>query len=346
MPMAEAKEGAEGAPLARERRRLVGHARAELVVLEGLRSRRLAHAWLIAGPEGVGKATFAYRMARFVLAGPDPFGRAARATSLEIPASDPAARRIAAGAHPDLFLLERTIGSTGKLRTEITVDDARRATAFLQATSGEGGWKVLIVDAADELNRNAANALLKIIEEPPGRSLVLLVAHVPARLPATILSRCRRLRLDPLTPEEIGTIVTDIPGNQASESAIAEAARLAEGSVKRTLLLLEDRAVEFAGLAREVLEAPAKTRNSAALKLAGRLGARGGEASYDMVFDTIFEWLRQRANRQAARLDPRAEAAARLWAEIEARKREADIYNLDKRALLLTSLKEVAELSP
>ncbi len=201
--MPEAKDGAESVALPRETHRLVGHRQAEREVLEALRARRFAHAWLISGPQGVGKASFAYRMARFVLAGPDPFTRAEHASSLEIPASEPVSRRIAAASHPDLFLLERTIGSTGKLRTEIVVDDARRATAFLQSTSGEGGWKVLIVDAADDLNRNAANALLKIIEEPPGRALVLLIAHGPARLPATILSRCRRLRLDPLAPAEI-----------------------------------------------------------------------------------------------------------------------------------------------
>ncbi|MBV8449963.1 MAG: DNA polymerase III subunit delta' [Hyphomicrobiales bacterium] len=335
---------ADAIPTPRENRRLTGHAPAELEVLEALRARRFAHAWLITGQQGVGKATFAYRVARFVLAGPDPFERAARASSLEVPADDPAARRIGAGSHPDLFLLERTLGSTGKLRTEIVVEDARRATAFLQSTSGEGGWKVLIVNAADELNRNAANALLKIIEEPPGRALALLVAHVPARLPATIVSRCRRLRLDPLTIDGIVAIVSRLPGNAAPESAIAEAARLAEGSVTRTLLLLESRAVEFARLTRDVLEAPSKERSPAALRLASRLGTRGADASYDIVFDTIFDWLRERATRQAAGLDTRAEATARLWGEIEARKREADEYNLDKRALLLTSLRDVAEL--
>ncbi|MBV8428291.1 MAG: DNA polymerase III subunit delta' [Hyphomicrobiales bacterium] len=344
--MVETKDGVENIPPARETHGLVGHERAEREVLEALRTRRFAHAWLLSGPQGVGKASFAYRVARFVLAERDPFGRAEGASSLEIPANDPVSRRIAASAHPDLFLLERTIGSTGKLRTEIAVEDARRATSFLQSTSGEGGWKVLIVDAADELNRNAANALLKIIEEPPGRALALLVAHVPARLPATILSRCRRLRFDPLTPAEIVEIITHLPGNEASEKTIAEAALLAEGSVQRTLLFLESRAVEFARLTREALEAPPRARDAAALKLASRLVTRDADASFGIVFDTIFDWLRERATRQAADLDQRAEDTARLWGEIEARKREADTYNLDKRALLLTSLKGVAELAP
>jgi len=343
--MADAKEMADSTPHPRLRHGLVGHARAEHAVLEALRSRRLAHAWLIGGPEGIGKATFAFRVARFMLAGPGPFARAAAAASLDGGADEPAARRIAAGAHPDLFLLQRTIGSTGKLRTEITVDDARRATSFLQATSGEGGWKVLIVDVADELNRNAANALLKIIEEPPRLSLALLVAHVPARLPATILSRCRRLRLDPLLPAEIAEIVTGLPGVDASRGAIAEAAELAEGSVRRALLLLEERAVEFARTARDILDSPPAQWRAASIRLAGKLGSRGGEVAYDIVFDAIFDWLHERAIRHAAASDARAEAASQLWAELDARKREADTYNLDKRSLVLTSLKEVAELA-
>jgi DNA polymerase-3 subunit delta' len=343
--MAEPKDRADSSPHPRQRYGLVGHAQAELAVLEALRSRRLAHAWLIGGPEGIGKATFAFRVARFVLSERDPFARAALASSLDIAPREKVAHRIAAGAHPDLFVLERTIGTTGKLRTEITVEDARRATSFLQTTSGEGGWKVLIVDVADELNRNAANALLKIIEEPPDRSLALLVAHAPARLAATIRSRCRLLRLDPLTPGEIVEIISNLPHNAASEKVIADAASLAEGSARRALLLMEERAIEFARMARDVLEAQAETWRAASLKLASKLGTRGADASYDIVFDAIFDWLRERANRLTVSHDRRAEAASRLWAEIEARKREADTYNLDKRALVLTSLKEVAELA-
>jgi DNA polymerase III subunit delta' len=343
--MAEPKDRADGSPHPRERYGLVGHARAELTVLEALRSRRFAHAWLIGGPEGVGKATFAYRVARFVLSQPDPFAHAAQAYSLDIAPKEKVARRIAAGAHPDLFVLERSLGTSGKLRTEITVEDARRATSFLQATSAEGGWKVLIVDVADELNRNAANALLKIIEEPPDRSLALLVAHAPAQLVATIRSRCRRLRLEALRPAEIVEIISNLPDNKASERVIADAAELAEGSAKRALLLMEEHAVELVRMVHDALEARAGAWRATSLKLASKLGAKGGEASYDIVFDAIFGWLRERANRHVASRDRRAEAAAGLWAEIEARKREADTYNLDKRALLLTSLREVAELA-
>lgn len=337
--MAESKDKTDSLPRPWERHGLVGHKRAELAVLEALRSQRFAHAWLIAGPEGIGKATFAYRVARFVLSARDPFARAAQATSLDIAPEERTARQIAAGSHPDLFLLERTVGTSGKLRTEITVEDARRATSFLQTTSSQGGWKVLIVDVADELNRNAANALLKIIEEPPGRSLVLMVAHAPMRLVATIRSRCRRLRLEPLTPDEIVEVISGLPGVVAPSEMIAEAAAMAEGSVRRALLLMEEQAIEFVRMVRAALEAPNGDWRAPTFKLLGKLGARAGEGAFDIVFDTIFDWLREHANHLASAHDQRAEAAARLWGEIEARKSEADAYNLDKRALVLTSLR-------
>jgi DNA polymerase III subunit delta' len=344
--MAETQDQADNLPHPRASHTLIGHERAELAVLEALRSHRVAHAWLISGPEGIGKATFAYRVARFLLAHANPFERAKTVSSLEIGAADPTARRIAVGAHPDLFVLERTVGKTGKLRSEIAVDDVRRAIGFLQATAGQGGWKVLIVDIADQLNRNAANALLKIIEEPPGQSLVLLLANVASRLPATIRSRCRLLHLSPLAAAQIVSIVAALPGNSESERSIAEAATLADGSVRRALRLMEDRAVAFAGLTLEALETQGAQRRANLVKLIAKIGPRAEGASYDIVFDTIFDWLQARANTHVAQSSRQAESAARLWAQLERRKREADIYNLDKRALVLTSLNEVAELGP
>ena len=344
--MSETMDRANEIPHPRGQRALIGHERAELAVLEALRSHRLGHAWLISGPAGIGKATFAYRVARFLLADTSAFERAITASSLDVALSDPAAKRIAARAHPDLFVLERTVGKTGKLRNEIIVDDARRAISFLQATSGQGAWKVLIVDVADELNHNAANALLKIIEEPPGQSLVLLLANVAMRVPATIRSRCRMLQLSPLTETQIVEVVRNLPvGSSESEAAITAAAALANGSAQRALRLLEEQAAIFATLTLEALEAPAALRRASCQKLLTKLGPRTEGASYDIVFDTLFDWLQARAISQVGHSTVHAQAAARLWIRIDSRKREADIYNLDKRALVLTSLNEVAELA-
>jgi DNA polymerase-3 subunit delta' len=152
---------------------LFGHSEAEQELLQAYRSGRMPHAWLIGGPEGIGKATLAYRMARFVLAHPDPDVEAVKAAqSLTVPPDHSAARHIVAQAHSDLLVLERTVGDNGKLRTEIAVADVRRTISFFGSTAGAGGWRVCIVDSVDELNRFGTNALLKILEEPPAKSLL------------------------------------------------------------------------------------------------------------------------------------------------------------------------------
>jgi DNA polymerase-3 subunit delta' len=150
---------------------LFGHAEAQRALLDAYRSGRVPHAWLIGGPPGIGKATLAYRFARFVLAHPDAQASDVRlARSLAVDPDHPVARRIAAQSQNDLFALERVINEkTGKLYTVIRVEDVRRAVAFFGTTAGEGGWRIAIVDSADELNRESANALLKVLEEPPPR---------------------------------------------------------------------------------------------------------------------------------------------------------------------------------
>ena len=201
---AEADEDFEP-PHPRATTRLFGHAEAERALLDAYRGGRLPHGWLIGGPPGIGKATLAYRMARFVLAHPDPQLAAVRsAPSLALPDDHPVVRRVAAQAQGDLLVLERTIGETGKLRTRIAVDDVRRSVSFFGSTAGEGGWRIAIVDSVDELNPASANALLKVLEEPPARALLLLVSHAPGRALATIRSRCRLLTLRPLAAGDVG----------------------------------------------------------------------------------------------------------------------------------------------
>jgi DNA polymerase-3 subunit delta' len=219
---------------------LRGQAVAEGVLLRARASGRLPHAWLLTGPRGVGKATLAYRFARFLLS-PDLqsgglFGDAP--DSLEVPAGHPVFRRVAAGGHPDLMTLERSVDDKGKLRTVIPVDDVRRLNAFARMTAGEGGWRVAIVDPADDLNRNSANALLKILEEPPPQCVLLLVSHAPGSLLPTIRSRCCQLPLGPLKE----TVVAELLAGHRPELAAGERAalaRLADGSIGRALALAD-----------------------------------------------------------------------------------------------------------
>ncbi len=182
----------------RETTALFGHREAETALLNAYRSGRIPHAWLIGGAAGIGKATLAYRMARFVLAYRNPLASdVQRAETLGVDPCDPVARHVAAGAHGGLLTLERTLNDKGVMRTVITVDETRETISFFGSTAAVEGWRVCIVDTVDELNPNAANALLKILEEPPQQSLFLLVSHAPARVLPTILSRCRKLPLRP-----------------------------------------------------------------------------------------------------------------------------------------------------
>src|SRR5580704_16292748 len=226
-------------PHPRETSVLFGHREAEAALLNAYRSGRIPHAWLIGGAQGIGKATLAYRMARFVLAHRHPQGPdVQRALTLSVDPSDSVARHIAAGAHGGLLTLERTVNDKGVMRSVITVDETRETIGFFGSTAAVEGWRVCVVDTVDELNPNAANALLKILEEPPQQSLFLLVSHAPGRVLPTILSRCRKLMLRPLSTADVIHAAAHAASLAIDNPALLEAAEAAEGSVARALTLL------------------------------------------------------------------------------------------------------------
>jgi DNA polymerase-3 subunit delta' len=264
---------------------LVGHEAAEQLLLTAWASGRLPHGWLIAGPPGIGKATLAYRFARYALAGGPQQG------SLAVPEAHPVFRRIAAGGHSDLLAVERQRGDEGEeRRTEIPVDDVRRATGFLRLTAGEGSWRVLIVDSADELNDNAANALLKILEEPPARALVLLVSHSPGSLPATIRSRCCRVMLSRLPSAAVESLLVRYapelpPGERAA------LARLAEGSIGRALALREAGGLALYREIVDLLASMPKLDAAALHKFGEKLARREAEPAYRTAAELILWWL-------------------------------------------------------
>ncbi|MEQ9607104.1 MAG: DNA polymerase III subunit delta' [Kiloniellaceae bacterium] len=225
-------------PHPRRTAELRGQAAAEGVLLRAHASGRLPHAWLLSGPRGVGKATLAFRFARFLLApdcqGGGLFGDAP--DSLDVAAEHPVFRRVAAGGHADLMTLERGEDDKGKPRSVIPVEDVRRLLSFARMTAGEGGWRVAIVDAVDEMNRNASNALLKILEEPPPQCVLLLVSHAPGSLLPTIRSRCCQLPLAPLEEAVVAELLARHHPELAAEE-VAALARLADGSIGRALAL-------------------------------------------------------------------------------------------------------------
>ncbi|MGE0034364.1 MAG: DNA polymerase III subunit delta' [Xanthobacteraceae bacterium] len=321
---------------------LFGHRDAEQTLLDSYRTGRLPHAWLMTGPPGIGKATLAYRMARFVLAHPDPHAPAVRsATSLAVEPDHPTARRIAAQAQPDLLVLRRTINEkTGKLRQDIAVDDVRRTVTFFGSTPGEGGWRIAIVDCVDELNSEGANALLKILEEPPRRALLLLVSHSAGRVLPTIRSRCRLLPLRPLAAEEVEQAAAAALGPDGQDD-IQTAAMVADGSVARALALLDNDALELRNRIVALLDRLPAVDPRALHALGDRLA--GTDAAPLAAFvDTVNAWLCARLD-QEPREPARLVRVAQAWESINATARDAQEYNLERRPLVFSVFGTLAD---
>jgi DNA polymerase-3 subunit delta' len=186
-----------------------GHEAIEQDLLQALRVGRMPHTLLFEGPKGIGKATFAYRFARFILS--KHSGDFLKAQSFEISPETPSFKRISSGGHADLCVVELGRNKEGQKNKFIQVDDIRKAINFSRKKPGEGGWRVIIVDSADELNKNSANALLKLIEEPPALSTVILLSSNKGKLPVTITSRCQRYSFLPLSEEKLDKVISHYP---------------------------------------------------------------------------------------------------------------------------------------
>ena len=268
---------AEGAPHPRETLALFGHDAAEAAFLDAFTSGRMHHAWLITGPKGIGKATLAWRIARFLLATPmeaaDALFAAPPPETLDISPDHPVAHRIHALSEPGLFLLRRPWDRDRKrLKTAITVDEVRKLTDFFGLSAGGNGRRVVIVDAAEEMNQNAANALLKMLEEPPQNAVLLLVSHRPSRLLPTIRSRCRTLPLAPLPPDAMASALHQA-GIEADDSAAL--AELAAGSVGEAVALIGQEGLTLYAEIMALVRKPAADGPHRAVKLSDRAAPRG-----------------------------------------------------------------------
>jgi DNA polymerase-3 subunit delta' len=314
----------------RENPFFVGHESAVSSLYNAAMSGRLHHGWLIAGPPAIGKATLAYRFARWLLAG-------STAADLSVDESLPSFRRLAAGTHADLFTVERRINvKTEKLQSEIVINTVQEACQFMRLTPAEGGWRVVVIDGAEDMNPNAANALLKLLEEPPTKAILLLVTSAPGRLLPTIRSRCRNLALAPLTDNEMETLL----GDYAPELGGEERRRLiaiAEGSIGTALNMAAEGGVAIAGLVDEVLAAPVPAGR--AQNIAETVTrAIEGEDKFVLFMDLLRGGLAA-ATRRAARAGQASLAAkVAVWQEIGRIEREAVSLNLDKRAAVIVAL--------
>lgn len=344
-------------PHPRDNSELFGHEAAEAELLAAHGQGRLAHAWLICGPRGVGKATLAYRFARYVLrqgrgGGVDLFG--APPTSLRIEPEDPVFHRVASGGHADLMSLERQPNDRGALRTVITVEQVRGLGGFFTLTSAEGGWRIAVIDSADEMSGESANAVLKVLEEPPPRGLLLLTAHAPSRLLPTIRSRCRRLTLRPL-PEPL---VAEILGRQRPELGESERlalARLAEGSPGRALALARQGGLAVYEDLVRLLGALPSLPPLEMHALSDRLARREQEPAYRTWLDLLGLWLGRLVRAGVGRAEAEAVAGegaladrllalagprcwAEAWEEIGRLAGRTDAVNLDRKQMVLSAL--------
>lgn len=331
----------ETIPLPRERHDFVGQEAAIAALRQSEESGRLHHAWLLGGPEGIGKATLAYRFARHLLAAPSE--RLPGGDGLSVAPDTRTARQVASLAHPNLIAVERIAPEEGKpIPKFIGVDAIRKALSFFTSTAADGGRRICIVDCVDELNVAAANALLKTIEEPPPGALILLVSHAPQRVLPTIRSRCRKLNLPVLAPRELERVLADI--DVTDDAALrGRAIAMADGSVRRALTLLDPKRLalidELAGLL-GALPTPSAAR---VLSLAEKVGDRRNVDEFPIVLDTVLRWLSARLDAllpaPPARLAPLAEVCEKLTEAARA----VETYNLDRRAFILSTFGDLAE---
>jgi DNA polymerase-3 subunit delta' len=335
-------------PAPREQSAFVGNVDAEQKLLRAYLGGKMHHAWILGGPRGIGKATLAYRFARFVLCNGQAGQISPTPKDLSVDPEDPVFRRIAVASHADLFVARREYDRKSKrLRRDISADTVRQISRFFGRTSGEGGWRVCIVDAADDMNRTAANALLKILEEPPNRSLFLLVCHAPLRLLPTVRSRCVRLDLQPLPSEDLHSLLCrqldpeQVPSGKDFDQLYA----MCQGSAGQALTMLSGNGWSIYKRLNALLQRSSRNNRTALHEFAESIAARGADDDYRAFCTMVLDWTAKsardnailRGNEDGAHRDPGALATA--WQKIAHSIDRANALNLDRKQTVLQTLR-------
>lgn len=308
-----------------------GGVEAEAAFAEALDRGRLHHAWLLTGPEGVGKATFAYRAARRLLgAKPIPLEGGLSAT-----AEDPVVRQIIAHSHPDLLVLEREPG-----KRNIPVDEARRLPEFFSKAPATAPYRVAIIDAADDLNANSANAVLKTLEEPPPRGVVFLISHAPGSLLPTIRSRCRRLTFPSWPLGRTAEFVAEKTG--VSQDDADRLAVISKGAPGRALTLAGEGALTIDKQARDLLRGLSQGDNAGLLAIAEGFRGAEGARRFELLFDRLGDQIREMSVNSAMAGELQGlDRWAQAWERIVATPREVEAVNLDRADAFWTAMGEL-----
>lgn len=335
---------ADGCPHPREVYNLVGHAQAEQRFATLFHNQNLHHAWMINGASGIGKATLAYRMIRRVLGGvPQTQG------TLDVPDTDPVAQRVQSLGHGDFLLIRRPYDQkTKKIRAEIPVTEARKISDFFSRKASEGGWRVCLIDSIDEMNRNATNAVLKTLEEPPEKALIILLTKAPGRLLPTIRSRCMDLQLRAVPEPDLRAWLSEHAGGSMDD--IEAAAHLAKGAPGKALSLIRNSDTVLRPL-RNFLSGFPKGNPRTAHQISDMLSLQNADLSYGLFWDALQDILHAQAVYAATgewnmAFKPIAlERSPSAWMDLHndlVRQRQAQMgLNMSKKSVLLNALTQV-----
>ena len=348
-----------------EHTNLFGHDGSLDQLTRAFHSAHMHHAWLVTGPRGIGKASLALAFAGHVFGNPHP-GSAPQTFSPPAP-HDPVISQIAKGGHPNILHLSRPYDpKTKRFKSTITIDEIRRTQSFFGTTAGEDSWRICIVDTADDMNANAANALLKILEEPPVRTLFFVLSNAPGKLLPTIRSRCRHLPLRPLSATNLikAMEALECPIDQLDQQQQHSLLRLSDGSVRRAIVLLQQEGMALVQRFNDILGQGADNQRQsnapnwpAAHKLADELARKANEEQYALLFDVARDYVsttihaastsNEDQNPQSAKNNSETLSnLARLcevWEKIEKSASVVDAYNLDKKQVVLNLFSDLAQ---